>query len=87
MGWFKDQVLPLLKHFVGTFIVAIVLFLAAIGLAYVEKWCVAHQMPEYLCKGTHVISVVIFCCDGVLICGTVVTATVKLLVKNFRNES
>ena len=87
MEFFKNEVWPLLRHLVGTFVAAVVLFLAAIGLAYVEKWCVDNQMPEYLCLGTRGISFVLFSFDGILICGTAGITTFKLLRRTWKNDN
>ena len=86
MAWLDNQTVVILKHLVGNFIAATVLLIAAIGLAYVEKWCVEQKMPEYVCWGSTAIAFTIFAFDGLVICGTTAIVAIKLLKKTYKNE-
>ena len=87
MALIGQETADLLKHLVGNFVLAVVLFGVAIGLALVEKWCVEHQMPAYICYGTRAISFTLFTLDGIVLCGTAVIVSFRLLRKTWEHES
>ncbi len=86
MAWIDEKTVALLKHLIGNFIAAVVVLVAAIGLAFVEKWCVAHQMPDYLRLGARTISFTLFTLDGIVLCGTAAIVSVRLLRKTWEDE-
>ena len=47
MAWIAPETVAPIKHLVGNFVGAAVLFAAAIALAAMEKWCAAQNMPSY----------------------------------------
>ena len=87
MAWIAPETVAPIKHLVGNFVGAAVLFAAAIALAAMEKWCAAQNMPSYLTTGTRVIAFVLFTLDGILICGTSGIITIRLLRKTWENEN
>jgi Na+/H+ antiporter NhaC len=86
MALFTAEIGLFLKHLLGTYIAAIVILAAAIGLAFVEKWCEAHQMPGYLSYGVTSISVTLLTFDGVVVCGTTAIVALRLLQKTWKHE-
>jgi hypothetical protein len=76
----------LIGHFVWNFVAAIVLFAAAVGCSYIETWCVGQKLPDYLCFGVKIISIVLFTIDGIVICGTAAIVAYKLLKKTSEND-
>ncbi len=86
MSWFKDDVLPILRHFAGTFIAAVTMFFAAIGLSFVERWCRNNKIDEDICVGIHAVSFIIFSLDGILVCGILAITVLRMLSRTWRNE-
>jgi len=84
MEWLKNEVLPMVRHFIASFIAAIVMFFTAIGLTKVEIWCREQKYPSDICYGLHAVSVVIFSLDGILVCGIVAITALKLLRRTWK---
>jgi len=85
-SWLSQDTVEILSHLLGNFIAAMVLFAAAIGLAFVEKWCVENKLPDYISYGVTGISFTLFALDGIVICGTATIVSFRLLRKTWRNE-
>lgn len=76
----------MIKHALRNFVAALAIFVVAVGLAYVERFCEKSEMPSYLCKGITFISVVLFWIDGIVVCGTAAIAAARLLLRTWRND-
>lgn len=57
----------LFEHVLLMLALAIVIFAAAIVLAWMTQWVEAHELPAYLAQGMHLISMVPFFLDGCLV--------------------
>lgn len=86
MAIFSQEIILFLKHLLGTFVAAALMLAAAIGLAYVEKWCVANQMPAYLCIGATMISFSLLTIDAIVVCGTAAIVAFRMLQKTWQHE-
>jgi len=56
-----------IKHSVKTFAFAVVIFALAIGLTYVEDFCVAQKRPPWLIIGVQALSIWMFIVDAVVL--------------------
>lgn len=69
----------LLKHAFGNFVVALVIVILAVVLAAIGEWCVKLQLPAYISFGVQTIVIVLLIADGIVVCGTAVIMTVRML--------
>ena len=76
----------LIGHFFWNFVAAVVLFAAAVACSYIETWCNNQKLPDYLCFGVKIISIVLFIIDGIVVCGTAAIVAYKLLKKTAQND-
>ena len=76
----------LIRHLFWNFVAVLVLFGAAVGCAYIETWCINQKLPDHLCLGVKVVSIVLFTIDGIVLCGTAAIIAYKLLKKTFQND-
>jgi hypothetical protein len=68
-----------IRHTGRIFLWALVVFGAAFGLVYVEKFAEYQHMPAWLIIGTRFISVCLFVFDGIVLLGTVAIAAIKVI--------
>jgi hypothetical protein len=73
-------------HFVWNAIVLVLFLGIAVGLAYFEDWCIKQQLPDHLCFGIKVVSIVFFTIDAIFACGMAAIVTYKLLKKAVHND-
>ncbi|MEG2029822.1 MAG: hypothetical protein RR376_04135 [Janthinobacterium sp.] len=59
--------LRLFEHVLLMLALAIVIFGAAIVLAWMTQWVEARQLPAYLAQGMHLIGMVLFFLDGCVV--------------------
>jgi hypothetical protein len=74
------------RHVVNTCLGAAAIFGAAIGFGFLEVWCRKQGLPNRLCEGVMVVSFVLFCIDGILICGGSAIVMYKLLARIWKSD-
>jgi len=59
---------------------------AAIGLAFLEKWCVKQDLPPYLRYLMSTVAAILSICDAVVLCRTTIIVALRLITRVWQNE-
>ena len=81
-----DDTKKLLRHLIGSFLAAILLFAMTIGLDFAKIWCEEHGVSKNICVGLGVVAFVLFVLDAVVVCGTTGIVVVRLLQRAWEHE-
>ena len=76
----------LLRHLIGNFIAAILLFGVTIGLDFAKRWCERNGVSRHICIGFGIVAYVLFVLDAVVVCGTVGIISIRLLRRAWEHE-
>jgi uncharacterized membrane protein YidH (DUF202 family) len=79
----------LLRESLQTFIVAVAFILFAVGLTFVEDWCIALHRPAWLVKAIEALSIIMFLTDSLVllaVCARVGISVVREFLENERKR-